>query len=54
MVDPGVERTKVSTAEQPRVTPRPAVTVVTLVITAWKSQLPPPPDDEPRVCAQHM
>jgi hypothetical protein len=24
MVDPGVERTKVSTAEQPRVTPRPA------------------------------
>ena len=24
MIDPGVERTKVSTAEQPRVTPRPA------------------------------
>jgi hypothetical protein len=27
MVDPGAEATKVSTAEQPRVTPRPAVTV---------------------------
>ena len=40
MVDPGVEVTKVSTAEQPR--GRYAISrhgLVTLVITAWKSRL---------------
>lgn len=50
MVDPGVERTKVSTAEQHRVTPRPARRGSHAGHHGVESQLPP---DEPWVCGRH-